>query len=396
MRDSCCLILILFLCFPGCTAKKNEGFQKIIGTVKIDSLYVIDLDIDEEQLIAYSSIFTKVETIILETSRESLIGNNYKFSVFENNIYILNLSNPKDFLVFDRQGKFLRKIGGIGGGPGEYTPRVFDFTFDPDNHIIYLLCDRVVNKYSTDGKFLGHISLSRHVPFIQFSNGKLYLAPQGNAYLLEEMDIETGDTKFYLKAEQYSKGWTESSWTLQGSPFRNQSSESAKFAHMFMDTLVTMQPDGIVPFLVIKSKHLIDKEDLQKFAQMGPEGRGLEMRKTIRKIFCIHKYFEAKNKICFSYLNGMGIYSVLLDTLSNSYRKGFLSNDLVFDRRDRTMFGHFFSDAEGVYEMFPSILKEDFMKLIKEGKLSPDLDKRAQLMELPEDANPVIFYYPNE
>ena len=393
MKQRILVAIMFFLCILGCTSNKNLNTPKIIGTEKNDNLFVIDLDKEEEQLINYSSIFSSVKTIILETSQESLIGNNFKFSVFDKQLYVLNLSNPKDFLLFDDQGKFIKKIGRLGNGPGEYT-RVFDFTIDPDNRFIYLLCDWVINKYSTDGTFIEYINLGRHVPYIQYAEGKLYIDSQGKNYLLEEMDCETGEIRYCLESSLYAKGWKETGWRVQGSPFRNTSAKSAKYAHMFMDTLVSLGPNGIVPFLVIKSKYLIDQEDLQKVAKMEPRNRGLEMMQTIHKNFCIHNYFEVNNKICFTYRERHGITSILLDTLSNSFQKVFMCNDLVFDKSVETAVGSYYSDSDGVYEMYSSY--ERFEKLRKEGKLAPDLDKREQLMALPEHANPVLFFYPND
>jgi hypothetical protein len=41
-------------------------------------------------------------------------------------------------MVFDRNGKFIRKIGSIGRGPGEYV-HYFNFTVDENSESVYVI-----------------------------------------------------------------------------------------------------------------------------------------------------------------------------------------------------------------------------------------------------------------
>jgi len=256
--------LIVFACTPP---------QKKVGMVENYSLIVADLDMGKKiSVINASSIFNKVNTIILETGKDCLVGSDFIFSAFDNYLFILNVLPTKDFLLFDREGKFIRKIGGLGRGPGEYT-RIFDFTVDPDNKVIYLLCDLVINKYSFDGAYIGAIRLKKHTSFIQYVKGKLYIEPRDGKYLLQSIDPETGrQTDKFLETALYDKGWNEPNFKF-GRPFLYRSVESPKFKSTFMDTIVSIHHDKPVPFLALKSKNLTNNADVKVTVGLDPFDR---------------------------------------------------------------------------------------------------------------------------
>jgi hypothetical protein len=64
---------------------------------------------------------------------------------------------------FDRNGSFIRKIGNIGRGPGEYQG--MSFTVDEDNKRIYVLDKNRINVYSYSGSFL------RDFPYKEYISG---------------------------------------------------------------------------------------------------------------------------------------------------------------------------------------------------------------------------------
>jgi len=46
----------------------------------------------------------------------------------------------KGLYAFNKEGKFIRKYGNRGNGPGEYLS-IKDFTIDTENEIVYLMDD---------------------------------------------------------------------------------------------------------------------------------------------------------------------------------------------------------------------------------------------------------------
>ena len=388
-------LLLLFFCVL-CLSNGSKTETRI-ETIKNDNLHVIDLDLPKNtQKINTSSIFKKVEAIILETKKEALVGPFYMFYVFENYVFIMNqFQANKDFLVFNREGKFIRKIGGLGQGPGEYT-WLFDFTIDSDNRIIYLLCGLVINKYKIDdGTFIGNIKLKESVSCIQYAHGKLYSElRRDSVYLLQEINLKTGkQADKYFKRDEYDKGWLEPLFSYQEIPFKHRWAESPKFSSTFMDTIFTINPNGFMPFLAIKSKHLVNNADLDATIGKVPKDR-IQTIKNKNKIFCIYNYLETKNHIFFHYTQGMTNVPILYSLTTNSYQKATLQNDLVFNDAMLPHQEFIFSDSNGIYGTYNNIVSnERFFELIKENKLATHVDKRDQLMKLADDSNPVIFYY---
>lgn len=376
-------MLSCIACSPN---KKNSVIQNN------ENLYVVDLDVPaEDSCINYSSIFSNVKTIILETNKDPFVGSISKLMVFDKFLFILD-SQTKSLLVFDDTGKFVQKIGAFGRGPGEYT-RVFDFTIDTDNRIIYLLCNLVINKYRMDGTFIGAINLYGHTSYIQYAHNKIYAESRGDC-LLQEIDPENGkQTGKYLKANHYNKGWKEQSFWFEGGPFKYYSDVSPKYVHLFMDTIFTIQPSGLLPFLAVKSEYTVTNADIKSTEGMEPYDR-IKAMFDKNKVFCIrNNYFETKKHIYFSYHQNYRMYSILYCLSTNTYRKVCLQNDFVFIG-EAPFFPNFcFSDATGVYECFDDVVLTGLLEYIKKGKISNLVDKRDELMKLTENTNPVIFYY---
>ena len=219
-------LFFLLLTFASCDFSGNKYVS--VKQFEIDSsVYVLNLDTlqESEESVRLSSIFPKVKTIILETTKESVIGLVGHLQVFDDKIFIMDSKSQGIVLSFDMNGKFLRPIGRIGAGPDEYM-YASDFTIDPVKKEIYILYTNLhINKYTTDGAFVGTIKLKskpvRHARFIQYHNGKIYTDMNhftdsvDKEYLLQEIDPETGEqTGQFLNIGEYNNGWNE--------PYRNQ------------------------------------------------------------------------------------------------------------------------------------------------------------------------------
>lgn len=74
------------------------------------------------------------------------------------------------FKLFNKNGSFLRKIGGRGKGPNEYGP-LYDFQIDEANNRIYLLpwSNNKLLVYDTLGNFLPKITLAYKIPKATFN-----------------------------------------------------------------------------------------------------------------------------------------------------------------------------------------------------------------------------------
>lgn len=107
-----------------------------------------------------NQLFSRFDFISLETTDEALIGHISRLIVNGDNIFILDNSQAKTIFVFNTNGKFIRNIGKIGKGPGEYT-NIEDFTIDKrTGNIVILAYPSIVLTYNSKGDFIKQKKLS--------------------------------------------------------------------------------------------------------------------------------------------------------------------------------------------------------------------------------------------
>ena len=107
-----------------------------------------------ESNIYLSDIADEIKYILLDNSFPH--GNIYTFKILDSSIYI----STKDIGIMElsREGKFIRKFGAPGRGPGEYH-YFWQFDVDPKSKSVYLLDFNVIKVYSRTGQFLRSLSL---------------------------------------------------------------------------------------------------------------------------------------------------------------------------------------------------------------------------------------------
>lgn len=121
MKDITGLIL-LFVLFFSCQEKKQES----VSTENVSSFREIDLgsnlkDSGEKMLL--SDLVEDVEYIKLETTDASLLASIVDMKMHNDHLFIHTLgvdNNSALIKVFERNGKFVRSVGKIGNGPGEF------------------------------------------------------------------------------------------------------------------------------------------------------------------------------------------------------------------------------------------------------------------------------------
>ncbi len=162
-KVSLTLALALGLLAAGCTAKKETPKAR-----EIDLSAIWDKPVETR----LSEIATDIEYISLETKTECLLGDPGSIKVVVQEKYIAINSNGIN--LFDRQGKFLRKIGRIGLGPQEYSSSN-QFAVDERGGFIHVLNgnrSRLVT-YRISGEFVREIPIAN-------SGSKLILDESGN------------------------------------------------------------------------------------------------------------------------------------------------------------------------------------------------------------------------
>lgn len=188
------LVLSLIFFLPSCifnNSKKinSDRFGKIIadsiGSVNLEMAITnniprtIPIEISDKH-IDMSNIIDNVRLTRLETSENCLIGQIDKLVFDGKHYYILDKNIGKTLLIFDNNGKFVKKVGGIGKGPGEYLAPT-DFVVN-DSEII--LIDGIGHKimyYSILGEYKNSVNL-------KFITKEIYLTKDNNVFILRMGD----------------------------------------------------------------------------------------------------------------------------------------------------------------------------------------------------------------
>lgn len=92
------------------------------GSEKIDNgESVIKIDINQKQNIGgYQSIINSVDTILLEENDDLIVGQIDKVILTDHHIFVLDSKKARDVFMYHTDGSFIRSIGNIGVGVGEY------------------------------------------------------------------------------------------------------------------------------------------------------------------------------------------------------------------------------------------------------------------------------------
>ena len=368
----------------------------------------IDLDktqINTEDYFLYSSMYKNIKTIVLETNESSIIGLMNKMRVHDPYIIILDSHLAKSVLLFDTIGRFVRKIGNVGSGPGEYT-QPFDFTIDKDRNVIYVLDSNLskINKYDiSTGKFIHSIILDKNVHSynIECIGGQLFADAyfskhSDNNYLLRTIEEPSGKISgHFLNVREYSKGISNTSF-IRSNVFYLHENGNAIFVQPFMEQIIEISKEAVSSLFEIKSKDLITSDIIKSSMEKDPVRYMFDIVQY-NKYFYIYDFVEHGNMVQFNYQIGnqlrMIIYKKQTDELRIIQKRW---DDLLFTNKGTsgvpaTKFGC--SDPRGVYYYYDTNQVERLKLLASNGALSPELDKLEELKNLDEDANPVIFYY---
>lgn len=160
------IVVINLLILSDCESiKENPNSVKIIDVEK---------SITENSSINLQQASTSVDYIPLETNENCILGDAIEAIIINKHILVISkMSNPGLFL-FDLDGKFIRKLGKRGKGPGEYG-NIGSVSFD--EHIEELLIstdskNRII-KFKFDGSSSEGISLKSSIGFV-YHNSVVY------------------------------------------------------------------------------------------------------------------------------------------------------------------------------------------------------------------------------
>jgi hypothetical protein len=384
---------MFYSCRQKKTVERAESKEPALYTIDLDSIKTVDS-------IKMSSIFGKARAIILEETDYSLIGGISKFQVFDNYVFVLDRNGAKKLFVFDKKnGKYLRQIGSLGQGPGEYI-EIRDFCLDVANREVYIYDPgkHRLHKYNMDnGKYVESVNMQhndRFFHFIMYLNNRIYANILKSDKLLAELDIETSVYREFLNADEYNCGWSESIFMAYSSFFISDL-DSPKFVELLMPTVISIDETGLRPYLTVKSKDWVQKSDVNGDDEQTRSMQfGLDLISK-RRAYCIQNYMEFGDYICFDYRRGFLFFVVFNKKTGEAFQcnKINLKPDLL------TAGGAYFSllfpfttvkNAYGLWHYYNANSRTKIQ--LTEEQIAKDLENREELIKTLQSRKDDEFY----
>ena len=286
--------IIPLLLLVSCSSKThNVSRNKDIIVLNIDKF-----NIDNKLL--YSNFFNSCKIIPLETNESCLIGQIDQIHIANDELYILDSRSAKSLFVFTKNGEFIRKIGKLGRGPGEYTDPG-TFKINDKRKEIYIL-DRnyqVIHRYDYAGRYLGNIKVlgDRAADFIVNYQNQLYLnlvmGYGNNHYLLRELSLKGKELKKWFPTPEYGKGW---SFNLDREAFC-QTQQDIKFYGPYLDTIYSIYPNEVKAFMCLTSDNLLTSKDLMEIKSTQKISSSFMGLSVSKKVWGPTDFYEDNNLI---------------------------------------------------------------------------------------------------
>ena len=358
-----------------------------------------------DKVFFYSTIYKRVSIIPLETNESCLIGIISKIRVFDQFIFVLDFSSAKTLFVFDKEGHFIRKIGNVGQGPGEYIMPI-DFTIDIDNKALYILDYPLqrINKYDlATGRFIQAIDLKKEVRSfnIEYFAGKLYADAnfrQHNEdnYLLRVIEESSGkEQSNYLNVMEYNQEISNVS-IIQKNVFHFRENGNPVFIQQFMNHVIVIEKDSIFSLVELKGiDFYLNSEEVNELKRANINQGSTETIRRLNKYHSINGFIEKGDLILMDIEKGHTLQKFLIQkkTKQMSVFQSFRDDLLFFCEIPYPVPTYGCYDSGGVYYYVNSHSISNYQAFAKDGVLSPDLGRLEDLKHLEEDTNPFIIYY---
>jgi hypothetical protein len=392
------LLIFITVCMISLSCTENK-----IQKVSNPDLHVIDMDMAELiTKMKTSQLFKKVKPIILEVTPNSLLRGIDRIYVTNELLIIMDRSTSSVF-VFDREGKFLHKIGNRGQGPGEYVS-VSDFGVDTVNKTIYLsdYHTRKIHHYDLySGKHLKSIKLNTNIEnwYLYYYDNDLYISCDNDfqdknqeGFLLHKIDINSGKTKeTWFDFRVYNKGLNNCK-----RPFLHTSQNDMKFTTHLMDTIMSISGNKITPFLTFTDKYKTTNDDLKDIDDSSEDSneRFRSRMNSLNKINTVYNYFESPDFFFMQFYLGIDLETILYDPKTKHVKRiGYFIDDLVYSNQKWSMPMFIAADKKGIYAYIHTMFINTFIETRDNGGLSLSMSNNPEIQQLDYDANPLIFYY---
>ena len=222
-----------------------------------------------------ASTFKNIHMIQLEAKEECIISDIKRVVDAEGKIYVLTKNN--EIFCFDRAtGKYIRTIGRLGEGPGEYVSAM-DICYDEKEKCICVVdyYKSAIHNYSLDGRFLGDRQLDKDTSADVNLASYADCAPDGNMLLSLHLSTNKGSRNYVYTmirpdgtstgVDVFSPVKTNIGITEVSKHPIAKSEDGLRFLKFMNDTIFTLSGDEVVPFCKLNlGRKIPDKDVLAK------------------------------------------------------------------------------------------------------------------------------------
>jgi len=151
---------IMIVCILICSCKNQSVENKVPGITEIN----FEAALADVRDVKLSDIVSEIRHIPLETSEVSLVGPRTWQGAIPAGDYFLVPQRKNPLMVFDSDGHFVRTIGSVGRGPGEY-PAEYYVVWCPANELVYIKGSYSENilKFHIGGEYRGMFRAERSI-----------------------------------------------------------------------------------------------------------------------------------------------------------------------------------------------------------------------------------------
>jgi hypothetical protein len=386
--------------------------------------YTINVDgVDKTKqmnAIPLSNFCDSVATIILETTKESLLSNVDKAVIVNDRVYVFDSTHERAGIIleFDMTGKFIRRIGSVGRGPGEYI-RIFDFAIDELNGLLYILdnaTNRVISYNLENGRYVNDILMKQNrasvhviapVGDLIYTDLHNFEYDESNSLLMSWNTADPETKNYYLPVGKHLKGWTNTTLSSNGKFIFSDGNDYTLYSNKISTDVFKLTKAGIENYIHIESENTIDDRgrEMLSMATDDDDSNGTNSEsydRALRNIDCFHSirdYFETNSYIGFRIGRANYYMLYIYNKGDGEVRTGHYDNDLIVTVKSdyghfpvQALLAHMQADREGLLYSVWTRSIEKLRTAAQEGMLVDGLDRLDELKQLKDDANPVLFY----
>ena len=340
------LILIAILFLYSFDVQKEK-----VSKVNPDDFFQIKYEtlLKSKETIGLSQIAANVEYIKLETKDDCLLWGGLKRYLFTDTFIFV--SNRDHILKYSRDGKFIRKIGAPGRGPGEID-LIVTMSIIPDQKLIIVETNvgRKLLYFTFDGDFIKTLEFKSFVPYIKvLRDGKYLTHDDGDSGKNKYTFCLVNEKMDTLSSVKNYNHWVYTSNIMIGIGFPQfepyyEFGGRNYFKAMYNDTVFSVSANKIIP------NYFIDFGKYRLPSELRPERLGPENIQQFRdksQNYYFGSVFEAANKIFLSsYCYGKGDPRYLLFEKENQ------TGTLILNESGKST--GFINDWDGGLDFWPT------------------------------------------